>query len=117
MWEVVDVTDVNFAFGPSAIAKLLPAYADIPGEFKSQRHPWVRFMEDWFFRGITAHTLTPRKGIDTDKALQHIGAIMRSWEPAHEHKTAGVAYLLSQWFTDASWTPRGGEPTTLSATG
>jgi hypothetical protein len=37
--------------------------------------------------------------VDTNKALAHIQCIMMSFEPKHEHKTAGVAFLLDEWFS------------------
>lgn len=116
MWPVIEVTDVDIVFGGKDLVALLPAYEDIPDEFKGRQSPWVRFMEDWFFRGIAKYDLTPKDGVDERKAIRHISAVMRSWAPAHEHKTAGVAYLLSQWFKDATWTYRDGEPTSTATT-
>jgi hypothetical protein len=39
-----------------------------------------------------------KEGIDRSVAMRHLKCIMSSWEPQHEHKTAGVAYLMSLWF-------------------
>jgi hypothetical protein len=52
------------------------------------------------------YEIKPKEGVDVDKALRHIQAIMRSYQPKHEHKEAAVAYLLSQWFDDVTWTPK-----------
>ena len=41
-----------------------------------------------------------KQGISLSLALRHLGACLSSWEPKHEHKTAGVAYLMSLWFED-----------------
>ena len=89
---------IDIAFGN---AKHLPPYDDIPEEFKRRSHPCAEFVSRWFFRGLTDSDLarlTPRDGVDRDKAMRAIGAALRSFEPKHEHKEAGCAYLLDQWF-------------------
>lgn len=40
----------------------------------------------------------PASVIGTQKVHRHISACLGSYEPKHEHKIAGVAYLLSLWF-------------------
>lgn len=42
--------------------------------------------------------LTARPGVDRDKALVAIKAALGSFEPKHEHKEAGCAFLLHEWF-------------------
>ena len=94
----VSVDDLTMAFGPSRISDLLPAYADIPAEFK-RGNAWTEMVDRWVFSGLPKETvITPKAGVDAKQALRHVGACMRSFEPQHEHKTAGCAYLLSQWF-------------------
>ena len=104
-----EVSDGDKAFG-GIMKELLPAYNDIPEDFKSDygdQRKWVKLVSDWFFIGLPQNTIfTPKQGIDKDKALRHIMAIMRSWVPKHQHKTAGVAYLLSLWFEDVSYTKK-----------
>lgn len=39
---------------------------------------------------------------DANDALANIQTALRSFEPKHEHKMAGVAYLMSMWLEDAS---------------
>lgn len=92
------LTDDDISFG--RIKGLLPAYTDIPDEFKRQRNKWVQLVDQWFFAGLDGYRLIPKDGIDKREALRHAGTVMRSWELKHEHKTAGVAYLLSLWFSD-----------------
>lgn len=91
-----EVKDVDLAFGGS-IADLMPAYSVIPTEFKSRNHPWNQVVQEWFFKGLKG-TLVPKEGIDLALATRHLKAIMASWAPKHEHKMAGVAYLMSLWF-------------------
>lgn len=97
------VTDQEVAFG----GRLLPKYEDIPDEFKilagCKRNKWVQLTEEWFYNGLKSCRWHPKPGIDTEKALRHIKVIMVSFGPKHEHKIAGVAYLLSQFFEDVEY--------------
>jgi hypothetical protein len=86
------------AFPAQVIGKLLPFYEDIPEEFRRDDTPWNALVNEWFFRGLKGATFKAKDGIDRSKALAHVDACMRSFQPSHEHKTAGCAYLLSCWF-------------------
>jgi hypothetical protein len=79
----------------------LPRYDVIPERFHRHSDPFVKFVSDWFFTGRTQADmakLTARPGVDRGKALAAIKAILVSWAPKHEHKEAGCAYLLHEWF-------------------
>lgn len=91
------VSDAEMAFG-GRIKDLLPAMSAIPEEFHQGSNKWSRVVSTWFFKGLKGATFVPKPGIDQATALRHVGAIMGSFEPKHEHKTAGCAYLLSLWF-------------------
>lgn len=93
------VTDLDVALGAGALA-LMPARDEIPQEFHHQTCPWVKFQSDWFSRGLRRSSITPKDGVDMTAALRHLSAIQGSWEPKHEHKMAGVAFLASLWFDD-----------------
>lgn len=91
----------DYAFGPKCgVSKLLPEMREIPEEFKDMmaKSRWIQVIDDWFFAGVKLTKVVPKDGIDKNVAITHIGCIMHSWEPKHEHKTAGCAYLLSLWF-------------------
>jgi hypothetical protein len=95
-----EVTDLDISFG-GKMDLLLPEYKSIPEEFRRERHPFSRIVDNWFFSGLPKGTeFIPVEGVDGTKAKRHIRAIMVSFEPKHEHKTAGVAFLLSKWFSD-----------------
>lgn len=97
MPKAVSALDVAF---PTSIDGFLPPYAEIPAEFK--RHSgtdWNRIMAQWFYSGLPKGTkFVPREAIDELAALKHLQYCLGSWEPKHEHKEAGVAYLMSLWF-------------------
>lgn len=80
----------------------LPPMSEIPEEFKHHT-PWGRQAAMWFYQGPDKAWLAriqPREGIDGTDALKAIQALLGSFEPKHEHKMAGAAYLLASWFTD-----------------
>lgn len=86
--------------GGREVMKYLSPYKDIPKDFRRQRTKWNKVASHWFFHGIQGAQWTPKPGVDTKKALRALAAILRSFEPSHEHKEAGVAYLMSLWFDD-----------------
>ena len=98
-----EVSELDMVFG-GKVMQLLPKYEDIPREFKQfSGTKWNNVIGDWFFSGLKNAKWTPKKGINTNKALRHIKAVLGSWEPKHEHKEAGCAYLLSQFFEDVQY--------------
>lgn len=99
-----EVTGIELAFGGN-VEKLLPRYKDIPGEFKdmSNQTKWNMFISRWFYDGVENLEIDRKEGIDPQEALRHIGAILAAYEPKHEHKIAGCAYLSSLWFDDVQF--------------
>lgn len=90
------IDDIDVAFG-GKVMEILPPYAEIPDEFKRHYHPWARWQSNWFFSGLKRYP-KPKEGVDMQLALKNLAACQSSWEPKHEHKMAGVAYLASLWF-------------------
>lgn len=83
--------------------RLLPPYPVIPERFKFGNTKWNRLFSDWFYSGVSDLNLVPKAGVDVNKALRVIKAHMISFEPSHGHKEAGVAYMMSLLFEDATW--------------
>lgn len=104
--EVKEVTGLDVAFGCRAM-ELLPRWEDIPMLFResSSRTKWGKVAMDWFYLGIKNAEWTPKPGVDTGKALAMIKACLGSFEPSHEHKMSGVAYMLCEFFEDVKYTP------------
>ena len=93
-----EITDLDMAFG-GKMSELLPPYDKLPEDFQRRRNSWTNMVDRWFFSGLPKDTpIVVKEGIDGQKALRHIKTIMSSFQPKHEHKTAGCAYLLSIWF-------------------
>ena len=96
----IKLQQFEVAFGGRAM-DILPAMKDIPEEFHDSNNKWHSLAATWFFRGLKARPAV-KPGIDADAALSNIQTALRSFEPKHEHKMAGVAYLMSTWLEEAS---------------
>jgi hypothetical protein len=83
-------------FPSRIIGKYLPPESQIPKEFWRHYNEWNDLASTKFYRG---GELPPEKnGIDRRAAFRHISACLGSYDPSHEHKIAGVSYLMSLWF-------------------
>lgn len=98
----IEVSDADIAF-PAHVTHLMPSYEELRKENIDKK--WERLFCDWFYMGLSELNLELKDGIDKRKALRHIKTIMGSYEPKHEHKTLGVAFLMQQFFKDATWKP------------
>lgn len=95
------VDQATMVFPDQVIGEYLPDYASIPEEFKQGHTKWNQIVCEWFFNGLPKGTkFVPKDDIDKTEALRHIQTCLGSFQPKHEHKEAGVAYLLSLWFED-----------------
>ena len=97
MHPLPDLTGPDVAFGCISFA---PKMADLPEDFQRERHPHCDVAQTLFFEGgkLADHGLTPREGVDMGKAMNALGALLRSFEPKHEHKIAAAGFLIDQWF-------------------
>ena len=94
--EVPNVDDASVAFG-TTIA--LPDWDDIPEEFKSSANPFSKAASMIFFKGgrLADYGLRVKKDLDSDSVHRALQAHLCSFEPKHEHKEAGVGYLMFNW--------------------
>ena len=90
------VSDIAVAFPAKVVGTLLPLRSEIPDEFRSLQSPWCQIVSRMFFMG--GKFPKTKHGIDEQMARRHITAVLRSFEPKHEHKEGGAAYLMSLWF-------------------
>jgi hypothetical protein len=98
--SIPEISGLDVAFGTT---KGLPPYDSLPEEFRGGRTPWNKMFGAMFFRGLPGLEVVPNEGVDKSAALAHIQALSNSWAPKHEHKEAGVAYLMSRYFKSAKW--------------
>ena len=103
----VPVSDIVLAFPAGVIGTLLPPVEDIPKEFFAE-NKWTR-LADLCFAGspppgvlVTpkAHFESPH---DYAPVVRQLKACLGSFDPKHEHKIAGVAYLMSLFFADVEF--------------
>lgn len=95
------ISEADMAFGPNNISTFLPAMGMIPEEFKKDENHYSQFISKWLFSGLSKSPEAV-EGVDINQALRHIKVVLSSWEPKHEHKIAGAAYLASLWLTEDS---------------
>lgn len=92
-----NISQADIAFGPKNLSTFLPATSRIPKEFFNDNNPWNRWVSNWFFGGLKEYAVAV-DGVNFKQAHAHIKVILGSFEPEHEHKIAGCAYLASMWF-------------------
>lgn len=94
------ISKVDEAF-PAHALEWMPAWEDIPEEFKQRNSEWVEISRSWFMNGLPENVeFYPREGVDAERAYRVLAATQRSFAPKHQHKEAAVAYLLSCWFSE-----------------
>jgi hypothetical protein len=107
MLEPKDVDDATMAFPAQVVGTYLPKEEDIPEEFWNRGNEWTEIVDHWFAFGLNHEvSFHAKEGVDGEKAFRHCAAVMKSYEPKHEHKVAGVGYLLSEFFNKIeNWRP------------
>ncbi len=90
--QVRSVTDVEQAFGTT---RLLPDWDDIPTDFK-EGNSYTALADAIFYgRPLPKGTLELVDGVSLADLNKCVRAHLQSFEPKHEHKMAGVGYLMS----------------------
>lgn len=99
------------AFPANVMGVLLPPMTDIPEDFKKWGgNKWVRACETWFNSGVDTEKSTIKfashlNDEQMNDAMRQLQACLGSYEPKHEHKVAGVAYLMSLFFGELNIVP------------
>ena len=96
----IEVTDADIVFPSDVVGRFLPEWNEIPVEFKNRHNKFCEIANSWFFNGLKGVVFVPKDGIDQNKALRQVKVCLGSFQPSHEHKEAGCAYLLSLFFND-----------------
>ena len=90
------VTDIEMAFpAQHVVDRLLPPFEEIPEEFVRERNKWCQLVSGWFFSGLK-HLPPVKPEFDLNEVTRHLSAVMASFAPKHEHKIAGVGYMISK---------------------
>lgn len=122
--EPYEFTVVERAF-PAHVLDHIPPMEMIPDHFKSEhggKHTAIEVANLWWMgQLITDDDPRPdfhaRPTLLAEIAFWHIQCVLNSFQPKHEHKMAGVAFLIDRFFTkivrgDDIWLmdPQPGEP-------
>lgn len=94
--DLASINDVEMAFSTN---RLLPEWLDIPADFKSG-NDYTKLAEaifhDW---PLPKQTIEFQHGFQDDAAAADLNKCIRahlqSWSPKHEHKIAGVGFMIS----------------------
>ena len=104
------LNNIDMAFGPSGnlIYLYIPKWEEIPEDFRHERgnaKKWISIVDDLFFSGAKNIRCTIKDAtISQSDIIRHVGMLLSSFDLRHEHKTSGVAYLLSLWCDDITYT-------------
>lgn len=91
-----DISEAQQVFPAEVVGSLLPEAEQIPSEFWDRSNKYNRLASRLFF-GQVDGLVFDKPGVDNHVAGTHIMTCLGSYEPKHEHKEAGVAYLLYLW--------------------
>lgn len=90
--ELSSITDAELAFSTD---KLLPAWKDIPEEFKTG-NIYTKIADAIFFGfELPDCDMEFLDGFDPESLNRAVRAHLQSFGPKHEHKIAGVGYMMS----------------------
>lgn len=90
--SLLAIDEMDLLFGTD---KLLPLVEDIPEDF-IRGNVYTSAVENLFSESFPPHLkLQYREGFDPKLAARAVQAHLQSWSPKHQHKIAGVGYLLS----------------------
>lgn len=105
MMEIPELNNIDVTFGN---IRHMPIYDTLPDDFKQHNgNVYCKAVATWFFKGAAGTSerleigdkiFTPKPGVDGPKAVAAIRAVLVSFQPKHEHKEAGCAFMLSEWF-------------------
>lgn len=96
----VDINSKEFC--SAGIYTLMPRPEKIPQAFLSSPGylKWEKVADQWFSQGLKEYEFIPWEGVDGKLARMHVFACISSWEPSHENKIMGCAYLMNEFFKD-----------------
>lgn len=90
--DLATISDLDIAFGTE---RLLPAWEDLPQEFKTG-NDYTRLAEAIFYGRPLSGRIEFKEGFEPEQLNRVVRAHLRSFAPKHEHKIAGVGYLIAQ---------------------
>lgn len=90
--DAASITDVELAFSTT---RLLPPWAQVPEAFR-RGNGYTEMVSDLFIGRLDGdRELEIREGYTDQMVARTVQAHLKAFEPKHEHKIAGVGYMLS----------------------
>lgn len=91
--EIASISDAEMAFSTE---RLLPSWEDIPEEF--QRGNLYTELATAIFYGLElpVSEIEMKEGFEPQALNRAVRAHLQSFGPKHEHKIAGVGYMIAQ---------------------
>lgn len=90
--DLKHITDIEIAFGTT---KFLPPPAEIPPSFY-RGNLYTRVVDAMFANAkVPDAPIQLNEGVDPNLLYRCVSAHLRSWEPKHEDKIAGIGYMIS----------------------
>ncbi len=91
--DMGSISDAELAFSTE---RLLPVWEDIPAEFQ-QGNLYTKLAEAIFFGWeLPDCQIEMKDGFDPQALNRAVRAHLQSFGPKHEHKIAGVGYMIAQ---------------------
>lgn len=91
--DLNSITDVEIAFGTT---RLLPEMAQIPDEFM-RGNAYTELAGRLFAGRPISGEITLKDGVKPENLNRAVRAHLISFDPKHEHKIAGVGFLIRQF--------------------
>jgi len=90
--QLASISDVELAFSTE---RLLPSWDDIPVEFK-EGNDYTRLAEAIMFNWeLPDLVLKMKEGFEARNLNRAVRAHLQSFGPKHQHKIAGVGYMIA----------------------
>lgn len=94
--DLASITDLELAFGTT---RFLPPADEIPEEFW-RGNDYTKLAEAIFFgRPLPDFEVLMKEGVEPSLLNKVVRSHLQSFEPKHEHKIAGVGYLIQNLST------------------
>lgn len=91
--ELASISDAEMAFSTE---RLLPVWEDIPVDFR-QGNLYTKLAEAIFYGWeLPACEIEMKEGFEPQSLNRAVRAHLQSFGPKHEHKIAGVGYMIAQ---------------------
>lgn len=91
--DMASITDPEMAFSTD---RLLPALSDIPPEFFAGNIYTELVSAIFFGLELPEMEMELKDGFDPQALNRAVRAHLQSWGPRHQHKIAGVGFMIAQ---------------------